>query len=141
MRFSSQHLTILLKILQTVKNFPDRYFTIVAKTAVFRTCRPYWGRFFTDYSCMRAVREHTMDIHPQEVIRKGNVEIKVDGIIWAKPVTKKMTLRRRFTILTTGSRPQAGCYTYRVASFILFVFKDIFYFYAEGFCDSKCQGE
>ena len=34
---------------------------------------------------IRDVREHTMDIEPQSVITKDNVEINVDGIIWVRP--------------------------------------------------------
>ena len=34
---------------------------------------------------IRDVREHTMEIHPQAVITKDNVEILVDGIMWARP--------------------------------------------------------
>src|SRR3970282_2226535 len=31
------------------------------------------------------IREHTMDIHPQPVITKDNVDIQVDGIMWVRP--------------------------------------------------------
>ncbi len=34
---------------------------------------------------VRDVREHTMDIQPQHVITKDNVEINVDGLIWVRP--------------------------------------------------------
>ena len=34
---------------------------------------------------VRDIREHTMDIHPQSVITKDNVEIMVDGIMWVRP--------------------------------------------------------
>ena len=34
---------------------------------------------------VRDIREHTMDIHPQAVITKDNVEIMVDGIMWVRP--------------------------------------------------------
>ena len=32
---------------------------------------------------IRDIREHTMEIDPQAVITKDNVEIMVDGIMWA----------------------------------------------------------
>ena len=34
---------------------------------------------------VRDVREHTMDIPPQPVITKDNVEIRVDGVMWVRP--------------------------------------------------------
>lgn len=40
---------------------------------------------FIEITRIRDVREHTMDFPPQEVITKDNVEITVDGIIWARP--------------------------------------------------------
>ena len=34
---------------------------------------------------VRDIREHTMDIQPQSVITKDNVEIQVDGVMWVRP--------------------------------------------------------
>ena len=34
---------------------------------------------------VRDIREHTMDIMPQNVITKDNVEISVDGVMWVRP--------------------------------------------------------
>lgn len=45
---------------------------------------------------IRDVREHTMDIHPQEVITKDNVEISVDGIIWVRPGYEEDYIKRTF---------------------------------------------
>ena len=45
---------------------------------------------------IRDVREHTMDIHPQSVITKDNVEIKVDGIMWVRPAIEEEAIKRTF---------------------------------------------
>jgi regulator of protease activity HflC (stomatin/prohibitin superfamily) len=45
---------------------------------------------------IRDVREHTMDIHPQAVITKDNVEILVDGIMWARPTIEEEAIKRTF---------------------------------------------
>jgi regulator of protease activity HflC (stomatin/prohibitin superfamily) len=45
---------------------------------------------------IRDIREHTMDIPPQSVITKDNVEIIVDGIIWAKPRPTEEDIKRTF---------------------------------------------
>ena len=51
---------------------------------------------FLELCRIRDVREHTMDIHPQEVITKDNVEIKVDGIIWVRPGYEEEYIKRTF---------------------------------------------
>ena len=45
---------------------------------------------------VRDVREHTMEIHPQAVITKDNVEIVVDGIMWARPTIDEDAIQRTF---------------------------------------------
>lgn len=45
---------------------------------------------------VRDIREHTMDIHPQSVITKDNVEIKVDGIMWVRPSSEEEAIKRTF---------------------------------------------
>jgi regulator of protease activity HflC (stomatin/prohibitin superfamily) len=45
---------------------------------------------------VRDVREHTMDIHPQPVITKDNVEIQVDGIMWVRPTIEEESIKRTF---------------------------------------------
>ena len=45
---------------------------------------------------IRDIREHTMDIKPQEVITKDNVEIKVDGIMWVRPDTSEEYIKKTF---------------------------------------------
>lgn len=45
---------------------------------------------------VRDIREHTMDIHPQPVITKDNVEILVDGIMWVRPTTDEEAIKRTF---------------------------------------------
>lgn len=45
---------------------------------------------------VRDVREHTMDIEPQPVITKDNVEIKVDGLIWVRPGLQSEDIQKTF---------------------------------------------
>jgi regulator of protease activity HflC (stomatin/prohibitin superfamily) len=45
---------------------------------------------------VRDVREHTMDIPPQAVITKDNVEIKVDGVMWVRPGAAEESIKRSF---------------------------------------------
>jgi regulator of protease activity HflC (stomatin/prohibitin superfamily) len=45
---------------------------------------------------IRDVREHTMEIHPQAVITKDNVEIMVDGIMWARPTIEEDAIKKTF---------------------------------------------
>ncbi len=45
---------------------------------------------------VRDVREHTMDIEPQPVITKDNVEITVDGIMWVRPTADEEGIKRTF---------------------------------------------
>jgi len=45
---------------------------------------------------VRDIREHTMDIHPQPVITKDNVEIQVDGIMWVRPAGDEESIKRTF---------------------------------------------
>lgn len=44
----------------------------------------------------RDIREHTMDIEPQSVITKDNVEIRVDGIIWVRPDDDEKSIKATF---------------------------------------------
>jgi regulator of protease activity HflC (stomatin/prohibitin superfamily) len=45
---------------------------------------------------IRDIREHTMDIHPQPVITKDNVEIQVDGIMWVRPTIEEEAIKKTF---------------------------------------------
>lgn len=51
---------------------------------------------FIEITRIRDVREHTMDIEPQPVITKDNVEIKVDGLIWVRPGLESEDIQRTF---------------------------------------------
>lgn len=51
---------------------------------------------FIQLTRTRDVREHTMDISPQQVITKDNVEIEVDGIMWVKPGDDEEYIKRTF---------------------------------------------
>ncbi len=45
---------------------------------------------------VRDVREHTMDIPPQPVITKDNVEIRVDGVMWVRPAPDEESIKKTF---------------------------------------------
>jgi len=45
---------------------------------------------------IRDIREHTMDIEPQPVITKDNVEINVDGLIWVRPGLEAEHIKKTF---------------------------------------------
>ena len=45
---------------------------------------------------VRDVREHTMDIEPQPVITKDNVEINVDGLVWVRPGLEAEDIKKTF---------------------------------------------
>ncbi|MHC4118700.1 MAG: SPFH domain-containing protein [Planctomycetota bacterium] len=45
---------------------------------------------------VRDVREHTMDIEPQPVITKDNVEINVDGLVWVRPGLEAEHIKKTF---------------------------------------------
>ena len=45
---------------------------------------------------VRDVREHTMDIPPQPVITKDNVEIRVDGVMWVRPAADEESIKKTF---------------------------------------------
>ena len=45
---------------------------------------------------VRDVREHTMDIQPQAVITKDNVEIRVDGVMWVRPAPDEESIKKTF---------------------------------------------
>ncbi|MFP4345884.1 MAG: SPFH domain-containing protein [Anaerolineales bacterium] len=45
---------------------------------------------------VRDVREHTMDIPPQPVITKDNVEIRVDGVMWVRPKPDEESIKQTF---------------------------------------------
>lgn len=45
---------------------------------------------------IRDIREHTMNIPSQSVITKDNVEIVVDGIIWARPRSNEEDVKKTF---------------------------------------------
>ncbi len=45
---------------------------------------------------VRDIRERTMDIQPQEVITQDNVEITVDGVMWARPDPDEESIKKTF---------------------------------------------
>jgi len=45
---------------------------------------------------IRDIREHTMDIPPQPVITKDNVEIRLDGVMWVRPKSDEESIKRTF---------------------------------------------
>ena len=53
---------------------------------------------------VRDVREHTMDIQPQAVITKDNVEIMVDGVMWVRPATDEEAIKKTFYSIDSWRR-------------------------------------
>ena len=51
---------------------------------------------FVNVIRVRDVREHTMDIPPQPVITKDNVEIRVDGVMWVRPAEDEDSIKQTF---------------------------------------------
>lgn len=51
---------------------------------------------FFQLTRIRDIREHTMDIPPQPVITKDNVEIRVDGVMWVRPKSDEESIKRTF---------------------------------------------
>ncbi len=51
---------------------------------------------FIHITRVRDIREHTMDIEPQPVITKDNVEITVDGVMWVHPTGDEESIKRTF---------------------------------------------
>jgi regulator of protease activity HflC (stomatin/prohibitin superfamily) len=51
---------------------------------------------FVHITRVRDIREHTMDIEPQPVITKDNVEITVDGVMWVRPTGDEESIKRTF---------------------------------------------
>jgi regulator of protease activity HflC (stomatin/prohibitin superfamily) len=51
---------------------------------------------FIHITRIRDIREHTMDIEPQPVITKDNVEITVDGVMWVRPTGDEESIKRTF---------------------------------------------
>ena len=51
---------------------------------------------FIELTRVRDTREHTMDIMPQPVITKDNVEIRVDGLIWVRPGKTEDPIKKSF---------------------------------------------
>ena len=51
---------------------------------------------FVHITRVRDIREHTMDIEPQPVITKDNVEITVDGVMWVHPTGDEESIKRTF---------------------------------------------
>jgi len=59
---------------------------------------------FIETSKGRDIRSHTLDINPQSVITKDNVEITVDGIIWAKPYDSEEAIKKTFYSIDSWKR-------------------------------------
>ncbi|MFL7814097.1 MAG: SPFH domain-containing protein [Anaerolineales bacterium] len=48
------------------------------------------------FTRVRDIREHTMNIPPQAVITEDNVEIQVDGVMWVRPREDEEAIKRTF---------------------------------------------
>lgn len=51
---------------------------------------------FVNVVRVRDIREHTMEIPPQPVITKDNVEIRVDGVMWVRPAADEESIKETF---------------------------------------------
>jgi len=51
---------------------------------------------FIEWHKCRDIRSHTLDIESQPVITKDNVEIVVDGIIWARPYKEEEAIKKTY---------------------------------------------
>ena len=59
---------------------------------------------FLEFTRIRDVREHTLDIAPQPVITKDNVEIRVDGLIWVRPGLEAEDIQKTFYCIDNWKR-------------------------------------
>ena len=59
---------------------------------------------FVQLTRVRDVREHTMDINPQAVITKDNVEITVDGVMWVRPGSAEDAIKKTFYDIDSWER-------------------------------------
>ena len=58
---------------------------------------------------VRDIREHTMDIPPQPVITKDNVEIRVDGVMWVRPGSDEEAVKKTFYNIDNWKRAVRSC--------------------------------
>ncbi len=59
---------------------------------------------FLEFTRVRDVREHTLDIAPQPVITKDNVEIRVDGLVWVRPGLEAQDIQKTFYCIDDWKR-------------------------------------
>ncbi len=59
---------------------------------------------FLELTRIRDIREHTLDIAPQPVITKDNVEIRVDGLIWVRPGFEAEEIQKTFYCIGNWKR-------------------------------------
>lgn len=59
---------------------------------------------FLEFTRVRDVREHTLDIAPQPVITKDNVEIRVDGLVWVRPGLEAEDIQKTFYCIDDWKR-------------------------------------
>jgi len=59
---------------------------------------------FVNIIRVRDIREHTMDINPQAVITKDNVEIMVDGVMWVRPASDEESIKKTFYSIDNWKR-------------------------------------
>ena len=89
----------------TIKQYERGIVEYCGRYAGFVTPGLHFQVPFANLTRVRDIREHTMDIRPQHVITKDNVEIHVDGIIWVRPGLDAEEIKKTFTTSTTGPPP------------------------------------
>ena len=88
--------TIIMSPLFIVKQYERGIYELFGKYQFFTGPGLKFMIPFFNTVRIRDIREHTMDIPSQSVITKDNVEIVVDGIIWAKPRATEEDIKRTF---------------------------------------------
>ncbi len=89
----------LVVFLTGIRIIPQEQRAIVTRFGKFKGhIKPgfNWIVPIIDQILRRDVRSHTLDIPAQPVITKDNVEINVDGIIWARPYDKEEDIYKSF---------------------------------------------
>jgi regulator of protease activity HflC (stomatin/prohibitin superfamily) len=88
--------TISISPIYVIRQFERGIVEIFGKYTGFVEPGIHYQLPFVNITRIRDVREHTMDITPQHVITKDNVEIEVDGLIWVRPGLSAEEIRKTF---------------------------------------------
>ncbi len=87
---------IIRSLFYVVKPYERGIKEVLGRYSGFVMPGPGFQNPFFSVVRVRDIREHTMDIHPQPVITKDNVEIMVDGVMWVRPAADEESIKRTF---------------------------------------------